>query len=170
MSSTQLGSDTAAEASGAAALPMRLEVVIVPVADVDRAKAFYQGLGWRLDIDVSAGADYHAVQITPPGSNASIIFGKGVTADPPGSIGGMLLAVDDIEAARAALIARGVDVSEIFHDAGGGPGGGFIADTARRAPGLDPERRSYASYARFSDPDGNGWLLQEITQRLPGRV
>jgi catechol 2,3-dioxygenase-like lactoylglutathione lyase family enzyme len=170
MSSTQLSSDAATEASAAAAVPMRLEVVIVPVADVDRAKSFYQGLGWRLDADISAGDDYHGVQMTPPGSNASIIFGKGVTSDPPGSIGGMLLAVDDIEAARAELISHGVDVTEVFHDAGGSLGGGLIAGTEARAPGLDPQRRSYASYARFSDPDGNGWLLQEVTERLPGRV
>jgi catechol 2,3-dioxygenase-like lactoylglutathione lyase family enzyme len=142
--------------------------VVVPVADVDRAKSFYQGLEWRLDADISVG-DYHAVQMTPPGSNASIIFGQGVTSDPPGSIGSMLLAVDDIEAARDELVSHGVDV-EVFHDAGGSLGGGFIADKTTRAPGPDPQRRSYASYASFSDPDGNGWLLQEITERLPGRV
>src|SRR5215210_3733236 len=169
MSSTQPSSEAATQASGAVAVPMRLEVVVVPVADVDRAKSFYQGLGWRLDADIPAGDDYHAVQMTPPASNASIIFGKGVTSDPPGSIGSMLLAVHDIEAARAELISHGVDV-EMFHDAGGSLGGGFIADKTSRAPGLDPERRSYASYASFSDPDGNGWLLQEITERLPGRV
>jgi catechol 2,3-dioxygenase-like lactoylglutathione lyase family enzyme len=149
---------------------MKLEVVMVPVADVDKAKDFYQGLGWRLDADVAAGDDYHLVQLTPPGSKASIIFGRGVTSAQPGSIDSLLLAVDDIDAARDELRSRGVDVSEVFHDAGGSLGGGFIADTAARAPGLDPERRSYASYASFRDPDGNGWLLQEITQRLPGRV
>jgi len=170
MSSTQLGSDAATQASGAAGVPMRLEVVVVPVADVNRSKAFYEGLGWRLDADVSAGDDYHIVQLTPPGSNASIIFGKGVTTDPPGSIGSMLLAVDDMDAARDELISHGVDVGDLFHDAGGSAAGGFIADTSRLAPGRDPEGRSYATYARFSDPDGNGWLLQEITERLPGRV
>jgi catechol 2,3-dioxygenase-like lactoylglutathione lyase family enzyme len=149
---------------------MKLEVVMVPVADVDKAKDFYQGLGWRLDADVAAGDDYHLVQLTPPGSKASIIFGRGVTSAQPGSIDSLLLAVDDIDAARDELRSRGVDVSEVFHDAGGSLAGGFIADTAARAPGLDPERRSYASYASFRDPDGNGWLLQEITQRLPGRV
>jgi len=170
MSSTQLSSDVATEPSGAVAVPMRLEVVVVPVADVDRAKRFYGGLGWRLDADVSADDGYQVVQMTPPASNASIIFGRGVTADPPGSIGSIVLAVDDIDAARDELIAHGVEVSEVFHDAGGSLGGGFIADPASRAPGPDPEGRSYASYARFSDPDGNGWLLQEITERLPGRV
>ena len=124
MSSTELSSDTATQASGATAVAMRLEVVVVPVADVDRAKAFYQGPGWRLDADAVPSDDYHAVQMTPPGSNASIIFGKGVTSDPPGSIGSMLLAVDDIEAARDELISHGVEVSEVFHDAGGSLGGG----------------------------------------------
>jgi catechol 2,3-dioxygenase-like lactoylglutathione lyase family enzyme len=170
MSSTQPSNDTATEPSGAVGVPMRLEVVVVPVADTDRAKSFYQRLGWRLDTDVSAGDDYHLVQMTPPGSNASIIFGKGVTSDPPGSIGSIVLAVDDIKAARDELISHGVDVSEVFHDAGGSLGGGFIAGTEARAAGPDPEGRSYASYASFSDPDGNRWLLQEITERLPGRV
>jgi catechol 2,3-dioxygenase-like lactoylglutathione lyase family enzyme len=162
--------DAATEASGAAAVPMRLEVVVVPVADVDRAKSFYQGLGWRLDAEASAGDDYRLMQLTPPGSHASIIFGKGVTTAEPGSIDSVVLAVDDIDAARDELIARGVEVSEVFHDAGGGLGGGFQAGTEGRAPGRDPQGRSYASYASFSDPDGNGWLLQEITERLPGRV
>lgn len=168
MSTTQLSTETTTKTS-TTALPQRLEVVVVPVADVDRSKRFYESLGWRLDADIAHG-DYHAVQMTPPGSNASIIFGNGVTDDAPGSVGTMLLAVDDIETARAELIAHGVDVTEVFHDVAGSPGAGFIADTSRRAPGLDPERRSYASYARFSDPDGNGWMLQEVTERLPGRV
>jgi catechol 2,3-dioxygenase-like lactoylglutathione lyase family enzyme len=149
---------------------MRLEVVVVPVADVDRAKSFYQGLGWRLDADIDGGPDYHAVQLTPPGSNASIIFGKGVTTAEPGSIASLLLAVDDIDAARDELRSHGADVSEVFHDAGGSLGGGLIAYPEARAPGPDPQGRSYASYASFRDPDGNGWLLQEITERLPGRV
>jgi catechol 2,3-dioxygenase-like lactoylglutathione lyase family enzyme len=170
MSSTQASNDTAKEASGAATVPLRLEVVIIPVADVDRAKSFYQGLGWRVDADVSAGDDYRLMQLTPPGSNASIIFGKGVTSAQPGSLESLLLAVDDINAARDELVSRGAEVSEVFHDAGGSLGGGFIAGTEARAPGPDPEGRSYASYASFSDPDGNGWLLQEITERLPGRV
>jgi len=148
---------------------MKLEVVVVPVSDVDRAKRFYEKLGWRLDIDLVANADFRVIQFTPPGSEASIIFGKGVTAARPGSIDRMVLAVDDIEAARSELLSRGAQVSEVFHDAGGGLGGGFIANAAARAPGPDPDRRSYASYASFSDPDGNVWLLQEIKERLPGR-
>jgi len=148
---------------------MKLEVVVVPVADVDKAKDFYQGLGWRLDID-AGGGDFRAVQLTPPGSNASIIFGKGVTSAQPGSIEKLVLAVDDIDATRDELLSQGVKVGEVFHDAGGGLAGGFYAGTEARAPGPDPEGRSYASYASFTDPDGNGWLLQEIKERLPGRV
>jgi catechol 2,3-dioxygenase-like lactoylglutathione lyase family enzyme len=170
MSTKQLSDDTATEASMAATFSMRLEAVVVPVADVERAKRFYRRLGWRVDADVSAGDDYRLVHLTPPASSASILFGKGVTAAPPGSIDSLVLAVDDVEAARDELRSRGVDVSEVFHDAGGGPGGGFIADTEARAAGPDPQRRSYASYASFSDPDGNRWLLQEITERAPGRV
>ena len=151
-------------------MDMKLEVVVVPVADVDRAKDFYQGLGWRLDIDASGGDDFRAVQLTPPGSNASIIFGKGVTSAPPGSIDKLVLAVDNIDATRDEFLSHGVKVSEVFHDAGGGLGGGFFAGTEARAPGPDPQGRSYASYASFTDPDGNGWLLQEIKERLPGRV
>jgi catechol 2,3-dioxygenase-like lactoylglutathione lyase family enzyme len=166
MSTKQLSNDAATDA----AIPMHLEAVVVPVADVDRANRFYQHLGWRVDADVSAGEDYRLVHLTPPGSNASVVFGKGVTFAPPGSMDGVVLVVDDIEAARDELVSRGVDVSELFHDAGGGPAGGFIADTEARAAGADPERRSYATYASFSDPDGNRWLLQEITERAPGRV
>jgi catechol 2,3-dioxygenase-like lactoylglutathione lyase family enzyme len=149
---------------------MKLEVVMVPVADVDKAKDFYQGMGWRLDIDASGGDSVRAVQLTPPGSNASIIFGKGVTSAQPGSIDKLVLAVDDIDATRDELLSQGVKVGEVFHDAGGGLGAGFIAGTEARAPGPDPQGRSYASYASFTDPDGNGWLLQEIKERLPGRV
>jgi catechol 2,3-dioxygenase-like lactoylglutathione lyase family enzyme len=170
MSSQQLSNDAAREASKAAALAMRLEAVVVPVTDVDRANRFYQRLGWRVDADVSGGDDYRLVHLTPPASKASIVFGKGVTPAPPGSLDSLVLAVDDIDAARDELLARGIEVSEPFHDAGGGPGGGFIADTQARATGPDPGRRSYASYASFSDPDGNRWLLQEITERAPGRV
>jgi catechol 2,3-dioxygenase-like lactoylglutathione lyase family enzyme len=148
----------------------KLEVVVIPVSDVDRAKRFYERLGWRLDIDyVAPDGGYRAIQFTPPGSEASIIFGKGVTAARPGSIDRLLLAVDDIDAARRELMSHGVDVGKVFHDAGGGLGGGFIADAAARAPGRDPQGRSYGSYASFSDPDGNVWLLQEIKTRLPGR-
>jgi catechol 2,3-dioxygenase-like lactoylglutathione lyase family enzyme len=138
---------------------MKLEVVVIPVSDVDRAKRFYEGLGWRLDADF-AGDDWRAVQLTPPGSPCSIHFGKGVTTAAPGSVQGLYLVVDDIEAARAELIRNGVDVSEPFHYAG---------ILGSRLPGPDPERRSYSSYASFSDPDGNRWLLQEIKTRLPGR-
>jgi catechol 2,3-dioxygenase-like lactoylglutathione lyase family enzyme len=151
-------------------MDMKLEVVVVPVSDVDRAKAFYERLGFRLDIDHVANEDYRVIQFTPPGSEASIIFGKGVTSARPGSIDRLVLAVYDIDAARGELLSRGVEVSEVFHDAGGGLGGGFHAGPEARAPGPDPQGRSYASYASFSDPDGNGWLFQEITERLPGRV
>ena len=150
-------------------MDMKLEVVVVPVSDVDRAKDFYKRLGFREDIDYAGSDGYRVVQLTPPGSACSIIFGKGVTSAQPGSIDRLVLAVDDIDAARDELLSHGVEVS-VFHDAGGGLGGGFYARTEARAPGPDPQRRSYASYASFSDPDGNGWLLQEIKERLPGRV
>jgi catechol 2,3-dioxygenase-like lactoylglutathione lyase family enzyme len=150
-------------------MDLKLEVVVIPVSDVDRAKAFYERLGFREDIDVSGADGFRAVQLTPPGSACSIIFGKGVTSARPGSLDRLLLAVSDIEAARDELRSRGVEVS-VFHDAGGGLGGGFDARPGARAPGPDPQRRSYASYASFSDPDGNVWMLQEITERLPGRV
>jgi catechol 2,3-dioxygenase-like lactoylglutathione lyase family enzyme len=139
---------------------MKLEVVVIPVSDVDRAKRFYANLGWRLDAEFAKGDDFRIMQFTPPGSPASIHFGKGVTSAAPGSAQGLFLAVSDIEAARAELIARGVEVSEIFHRVPG--------EAPQR--GRHPERRSYASFATFSDPDGNAWLLQEITARLPGRV
>jgi len=144
---------------------MKLEVVLVGVSDVDRAKAFYENLGWRLDIDVAAG-NFRGVQVTPPNSEASIIFGKGITSAKSGSAPSLVLAVDDIDAARKALIARGVDVSEVFHYAGG-PFNNSVENP--RVGGRDPEGRSYFSFASFEDPDGNGWLLQEITMRLPGR-
>lgn len=160
MSSTQMSSQSAPEGSGAPALPMRFEVTTLPVADVDRAKQFYQRLGWRLDIDFKPTPDTRGVQFTPPGSPASIQFGQGTTTMTPGSLQGMLLVVDDIEAACEQLIGRGVEVSEIWHTE---PGKGKV-------PGIDPERRSYFSRASFADPDGNTWQLQEITERLPGRV
>jgi catechol 2,3-dioxygenase-like lactoylglutathione lyase family enzyme len=139
---------------------MKLEVVVIPVSDVDRAKRFYGDLGWRLDADFVRGDDFRVVQFTPPGSPCSIHFGTGVTAAVPGSVRGLYLIVSDIEAARAELVDCGVDVSEVFHRAvGEGP-----------LSGPDPARRSYASFASFSDRDGNGWLLQEVTVRLPGRV
>ena len=143
---------------------MKLEVVLLGVSDVDRAKAFYQNLGWRLDIDIANG-DFRGVQMTPPNSEASIIFGKGTNLAKSGSAN-MVLAVDDIDAARTALAARGVDVSGIFHYAAG-PFNDTVKDS--RVAGRDPEGRSYFSFASFEDPDGNSWLVQEITARLPGR-
>ena len=151
-------------------MDLKLEVVVIPVSDVDRAKDFYKRLGCREDIDYAApDGGYRVIQMTPPGSGCSIIFGKGVTSAKPGSLDRLIMVVSDIEAARNELRSHGVEVS-VFHDAGGGLAGGFYADAKKRAPGPDPQRRSYASYASFSDPDGNVWLLQEIKERLPGRV
>ena len=146
-------------------IDMKLEVVMLSVSDVDRAKAFYENLGWRVDIDVAVG-DFRGVQVTPHHSEASIIFGKGTPAAKPGSSQSLVLAVHDIDAARDELIARGVEVSEVFHYAGGP-----FNDTLEnpRVAGRDPENRSYFSFASFEDPDGNGWLLQEIRERAPGR-
>jgi predicted enzyme related to lactoylglutathione lyase len=151
---------------------MKLEIVVVPVSDVERAKQFYGGLGWRLDADFAFPDGFRVIQFTPPGSGASVIFGTNVTAAAPGSAKGLYLVVSDIEAARKELLGRGVKVSEVFHG-----GGDVHAGTDEphlfgsvRVSGPDPERRSYFSLASFSDPDGNGWLLQEITARLPGRV
>jgi catechol 2,3-dioxygenase-like lactoylglutathione lyase family enzyme len=145
---------------------MKLEVVVLGVSDVDRAKAFYENLGWRLDIDVTTGDDFRGVQMTPHNSEASIIFGKGITSARPGSAHSLVLAVDDIDAARDDLLARGVDVSEVFHYAAG-PFNNAVENP--RVGGRDPQGRSYFSFASFADPDGNGWLLQEIRTRLPGR-
>ncbi|ODH02324.1 bleomycin resistance protein [Nostoc sp. KVJ20] len=144
---------------------MKLEVVLFGVSDVDRAKAFYENLGWRLDIDIAEG-DFRGVQMTPPNSEASIIFGKGVTPDNSGSAHSLVLAVDDLDIAREDLIARGVNVSEVFHYAGG-PFNNAVENP--RVGGRDPQGRSYFSFASFEDPDGNGWLLQEIKERLPVR-
>ena len=144
---------------------MKLEVVVVPVSDVDRAKRFYLGMGWRLDADFAAGDSWRVVQVTPPGSACSFFFGKGLTNATPGSVPGLLLGVNDVEAARAELIGYGVDVSEVFHF----DGGLHFTGTERRVEGPDPEGRSYFTWASFSDPDGNGWMLQEIKTRLPGR-
>lgn len=140
-------------------MDMKLEVVTVPVSDVDRAKRFYEQLGWRLDADFVNG-DRRVVQFTPPGSDASIWIGRGLTTAAPGSLQGLLLVVHDVMTTRADLVRRGVGVSEVFHTP---------APLASPLPGPDPERKSYASFATFSDPDGNGWLMQEIRQRLPGR-
>jgi catechol 2,3-dioxygenase-like lactoylglutathione lyase family enzyme len=145
---------------------LKLEVIILPVSDVDKAKDFYQTLGFRLDVDHTATDDFRVVQLTPPGSECSIIIGHGVTTAEPGSSQGLHLIVSDIEAARADLVARGVEVDEVFHDAGGGF---HHAGTTARVLGPQPQRHSYASFASFSDPDGNGWFLQEVTTRAPGR-
>ena len=163
MSSTGASSDTSMEIPGVGTIDMKLEVVTLPVSDVDRAKRFYQSLGWRLDADI-AGDAFRVVQLTPPRSQCSISFGKGLSAvfgtaeTEPGSVQRLELVVSDIVAAREDLISRGVEVSELFHLEGG------------RVPGPDPGRRSYMSYASFSDPDGNSWVLQEVTERLPGRL
>jgi catechol 2,3-dioxygenase-like lactoylglutathione lyase family enzyme len=157
MSSTDVSSSTSMETPEVGTIDMKLEVVTLPVSDVDRAKSFYERLGWRTDADIVRGDAFRAVQLTPPHSSCSIAFGKGLTTCDPGSVQRLELVVDDIDAAREDLIGRGVEVSEVFHLDGG------------RVPGPDPERRSYQSYAEFSDPDGNGWLLQEIKTRLPGR-
>ena len=147
-------------------MDMKLEVAVVPVSDVDRAKEFYKALGWREDADFASSADFRVVQLTPPGSACSIIFGTGVTAAEPGSAQGLQLTVSDIDQARAELTERGVEVSEVFHDAGPAF---HHAGTAERVPGPAPQHKSYGSFASFSDPDGNGWLIQEIITRLPGR-
>jgi catechol 2,3-dioxygenase-like lactoylglutathione lyase family enzyme len=151
---------------------MKLEIVIIPVSDVDRAKEFYARLGWRLDADFVHGDDWRGVQFTPPGSGCSVIFGKNVTAAAPGSAQGLYLIVSNVEAARDELLRRGVEVSEVFHDAGGvyaGKDEPYLFGRIRIS-GSDPDHRSYRSFASFRDPDGNGWLLQEITTRLPGRI
>jgi catechol 2,3-dioxygenase-like lactoylglutathione lyase family enzyme len=139
---------------------MKLEVVVIPVSDVDRAKAFYEKLGFRLDIDYAANPDRRVVQFTPPGSEASIHIGKGITSAAPGSVQNLYLIVSDIDKARADLVSRGIDISEVFH---------YDGLLGPRVAGPDPKRGTYASFASFKDPDGNSWLLQEITARLPGR-
>ena len=172
MNSTEVRSETAIETPRARTVDMKLEIVVIPVSDVDRAKAFYASLGWRLDADYAAGDDFRVIQFTPPGSGCSVIFGKNVTAAAPGSAQGLYLIVSDIEAARDELLGRGVKISEVFHDAAGvyaGTDEPYLFGRLR-VSGRDPEHRSYRSFASFSDPDGNGWLLQEITARLPGRV
>jgi catechol 2,3-dioxygenase-like lactoylglutathione lyase family enzyme len=164
MSSTKTADD--ATSTGNGAVDLKLEVVAIPVADVDRTRQFYEGLGWRVDADFTNGGDWRLVQMTPPGSACSVMFGKGFTTDEPGSVQGTFLVVDDLRAARAHLAARGVAVSEPFH---------FdhnllrAVGTQGRLPGPDPNGTSYFSFAAFSDPDGNGWLLQEVQKRLPGR-
>jgi catechol 2,3-dioxygenase-like lactoylglutathione lyase family enzyme len=167
----EIRSNDARDAS-AARVDMKLEVVVIPVSDVDRAKVFYAGLGWRLDADFAAGDDWRAVQFTPPGSGCSVIFGKNVTTAAPGSAQGLYLIVSDIDAARDELLRRGVEISQVFRGAGGvyaGTDEPYLFGRIR-VSGPDPDHRSYRSFASFSDPDGNGWLLQEVTTRLSGRV
>lgn len=167
MSSTPKNGQHATSGATGHLVAMKLEVVVLPVTDVDRAKAFYQGLGWREDADFATDEEFRVVQLTPPGSQCSVIFGKGITSAVPGSVRDLMLVVEDASEARTALIGHGVDVSELFHDQGGVF---HHAGTKGRIPGPDPKRRSYCTWASFSDPDGNGWLLQEVTTRLPGRV
>jgi catechol 2,3-dioxygenase-like lactoylglutathione lyase family enzyme len=152
-------------------MDMKLEVVVIPVGDVDRAKQFYEKIGWRLDGEFAAGNEWRAIQFTPPGSPCSVIFGKNVTAAAPGSAQGLYLIVSDINAAREELIGRGVEIGEVFHagDAHAGTHDPYLFGRLR-VSGRDSDGRSYYSFASFSDPDGNGWLLQEITTRLPGRI
>jgi catechol 2,3-dioxygenase-like lactoylglutathione lyase family enzyme len=159
MSSTDASAAAAAEAQGTGTIDMKLEVITIPVSDVDRAKSFYENLGWRLDADFELSEEIRAVQFTPPHSGCSVAFGKGIIKTEPGSIERLEMVVSDIEAAREFLSDRGVEVSDFFHRTESG-----------FEPGLDPNRTSYNSYATFSDPDGNGYILQEVTQRLPGRV
>jgi len=165
MSSTEISNQQKSRITHASPVDTKLEVVVIPVTDVDRAKRFYANLGWRVDADFVNGEDWRVVQVTPPGSPCSIIFGKGITSAVPGSVQGLFLVVDDVDAARAELRSHGADVSDVFHF----DGGLAVTGTKGRARGRDPEGHSYRTWASFSDPDGNGWLLQEIKTRLPGR-
>ena len=170
--SVEVHDQAAAGEAKSARLDTKFEIVVIPVSDVDRAKEFYSRLGWRLDADYDNGADFRVIQFTPPGSSCSIIFGKNVTGAAPGSAQGLYLIVSDLEAARNELRARGAEPSEIFHGGAGvysGPDEPFLFGRIR-VPGPDPEHRSYRSFLSFRDPDGNGWLMQEITTRLAGRV
>ncbi len=160
-------SNAETKTAGPGAVAMKLEVVVIPVSDVDRAKRFYGDLGWRLDLDYAPGDDYRVIQFTPPGSDCSVIFGRNVTTAAPGSAQGLHLVVADVERARADLLQRGVAVGEPFHDAGG-VFHHAVAEALRRGP--NPQRKSYASYATFRDPDGNGWTFQEVTARLSGDI
>ncbi len=172
MTTNEVRSSDATSKASAARVDFKLEAVVIPVSDADRAKEFYTRLGWRLDADFAASDDFRVIQFTPPGSACSVIFGKSVTAAAPGSAQGLYLVVSDIEAARGELLGRGVKVSEVFHDAGAvnvGTDEPYLFGRLR-VSGPDPEHRSYRSFISFDDPDGNGWLLQEITTRLPGRV
>jgi catechol 2,3-dioxygenase-like lactoylglutathione lyase family enzyme len=172
MSATPVRNDNATIDPSPARVDLKFEIVVIPVSDPDRAKEFYGRLGWRLDADFDSGNDFRVIQFTPPGSGCSIIFGRNVTGAAPGSAQGLYLIVSDIQAARAELLGHGVEISEVFHDAGGvyaGTDEPYLFGRLR-ASGPDPDHRSYRSFASFHDPDGNGWLLQEITTRLPGRV
>jgi catechol 2,3-dioxygenase-like lactoylglutathione lyase family enzyme len=156
----------------AGTVDMKFEIVVIPVSDVDRAKEFYGRLGWRMDADYDSGKDFRVIQFTPPGSGCSIIFGRNVTAAAPGSAQGLYLIVSDIQAARKELAERGVEIGEVFHDSEGvyaGTDDPYLFGRVR-VKGADAEHRSYRSFASFRDPDGNGWLFQEITTRLPGRI
>jgi catechol 2,3-dioxygenase-like lactoylglutathione lyase family enzyme len=165
MSATQMSREQAPQIPAAAAVDTKLEVVVLPVADVERSKRFYEKLGWRVDADFSNGDSWRAVQLTPPGSPCSVIFGKNFTTAVPGSLQGTFLVVNDVAAARADLVSRGVAVSDVFHFEGV-----LRVDTADgRAAGPDPEGRSYRSWVSFNDPDGNSWMVQEVKTRLPGR-
>ncbi len=167
MSSTDVRNEASTDAPArGGVVDMNLEVIVIAVADVDKAKAFYANLGWRLDADVTRGEDFRLVEFTPPGSGCSVQFGVNLTSAVPGSSQSPYLVVSDIEGARADLIERGVDVSEVFHE--GSPGARF--HEASRVAGTSPDRSSYGSFATFSDPDGNSWLFQEVTTRLPGRI
>jgi catechol 2,3-dioxygenase-like lactoylglutathione lyase family enzyme len=169
---SEVGSTDATSDASVARVDTKLEIVVIPVSDGDRAKEFYGRLGWRLDADYAADDNFRVIQFTPPGSGCSVIFGKNVTAAAPGSAQGLYLIVSDIQAARTELLGRGVEISEVFHDANGvylGTDEPYLFGRLR-VSGPDPEHRSYRSFASFSDPDGNGWLLQEITTRLPGRI
>jgi len=172
VSTTETLSKEATGVASVARVDAKLELVVIPVSDIDRAKEFYVGLGWRLDADYGNGADFRVIQFTPPGSGCSVIFGRNVTAATPGSAQGLYLIVSDIEAARKELLGRGVAISEAFHgaaDAYSGPDEPYLFGRIR-VNGPDPEHRSYRSFASFRDPDGNGWMFQEITTRLPGRI
>jgi catechol 2,3-dioxygenase-like lactoylglutathione lyase family enzyme len=168
----ETGSKEATSAASVEKVDMKLEVIVIPVSDVERAKEFYGRLGWRLDADFAVGDDFRVIQFTPPGSGCSVIFGKNVTAAAPGSAQGLYLVVSDIEAARKELLGLGIRISEIFHgasDAHAGPDEPYLLGRVR-VRGPDPGHSTYRSFASFRDPDGNGWLLQEVTTRLPGRV
>ena len=165
MSTTEMRNEHPAAIPNTELVDAKLEIIVIPVSDVDRAKRFYSSLGWRLDADFAPSKDWRVVQLTPPGSACSVMFGTGITTAAPGSVQGPFLVVSDLAAARAELIQRGVEVSEVFHF----EGGFHVTGTKGRVPGPEPTGKSYSSWASFSDPDGNGWLLQEIKTRLPGR-